>query len=153
MKTIGENRKWRLNHSSLYLDFLAGNQKYDCTPWGNPTRNIFGWQKPCYLLVEEGYAHSFDELMSETDWHRYGTGNNSKCNNCMAHCGYEGTAVEHTVSNPFAALGVYLFGSRLNGPMAPELPVVSETPSEPPAAGHIEIPLEQIAGSRALDEG
>ena len=153
--SIGRERRsrWPFNHSSLYLDFLAGNRTYQCTPWSNPTYNIFGWQKPCYLLVDEGYAHSFDELMSETDWHRYGTGNNSKCNNCMAHCGYEGTAVEHTVSNPFAALGVYLFGSRLNGPMAPELPAISETPSEPPAAGHIEISLEQIAGSRALDEG
>lgn len=153
--SIGRERRsrWPFNHSSLYLDFLAGNRTYQCTPWSNPTYNIFGWQKPCYLLVDEGYAHSFDELMSETDWHRYGTGNNSKCNNCMAHCGYEGTAVEHTVSNPFAALGVYLFGSRLKGPMAPELPAVSETLNEAPAAGHIEIPLERIAGSRVLDEG
>ena len=65
---LGKNKKWRFNQSSLYLDFLAGNQTYHCTPWGNPTRNIFGWQKPCYLLVGEGYAQSFKELIEETDW-------------------------------------------------------------------------------------
>ena len=150
---IGRERRsrWPFNHSSLYLDFLAGNRTYECTPWSNPTYNVFGWQKPCYLLVDEGYADSFEGLISETEWHRYGTGNNSKCNNCMAHCGYEGTAVEHTVTSPLTALGVYLFGSRLNGPMAPELPVVSDQPLA--ETGKVEIPLEQIARSRAMDEG
>jgi hopanoid biosynthesis associated radical SAM protein HpnH len=150
---IGRERRsrWPFNHSSLYLDFLAGNRTYECTPWSNPTYNVFGWQKPCYLLVDEGYADSFEGLISETEWHRYGTGNNSKCNNCMAHCGYEGTAVEHTVTSPLTALGVYLFGSRLNGPMAPELPVVSDQPLA--ETGQVEIPLEQIARSRAMDEG
>ena len=66
-------RAWQLSHSSLYLDFLAGNQQYRCTPWGNPTRNVFGWQRPCYLLAE-GYASSFKELMEQTDWDSYGTG-------------------------------------------------------------------------------
>ncbi|MEL7029280.1 MAG: adenosyl-hopene transferase HpnH, partial [Pseudomonadota bacterium] len=84
-------KKWSLNHSTLYLDFLAGNQEYMCTPWGMPTRNVFGWQKPCYLL-SEGYASSFKELMEETDWDAYGTGKYEKCANCMAHCGYEPTA-------------------------------------------------------------
>jgi hopanoid biosynthesis associated radical SAM protein HpnH len=93
---LGRGRKWRLNHSSLFLDFLAGNQSYRCTPWGNPTRNVFGWQKPCYLLVDEGYAPTFKALLAETDWDRYGTGNNPKCANCMAHCGYEATAVADT---------------------------------------------------------
>jgi len=150
---IGRERRsrWPFNHSSLYLDFLAGNRTYECTPWSNPTYNVFGWQKPCYLLVDEGYADSFEGLISDTEWHRYGTGNNSKCNNCMAHCGYEGTAVEHTVTSPLTALGVYLFGSRLNGPMAPELPVVSDQPLA--ETGKVEIPLEQIARSRAMDEG
>ena len=116
--------KWRFNQSSLFLDFLAGNRSYQCTPWSNPTYNIFGWQKPCYLLVDEGYAKSFRELMETTDWGAYGTGRNPKCDNCMAHCGYEGTAVEDTVTNPLRALGVALFGPRLEGELAPELPVV-----------------------------
>ena len=116
--------KWRFNQSSLFLDFLAGNRSYQCTPWSNPTYNIFGWQKPCYLLVDEGYAKSFRELMETTHWDAYGTGRNPKCDNCMAHCGYEGTAVEDTVTNPLTALGVALFGSRLDGEMAPELPVL-----------------------------
>ena len=99
----GRGRRWRLNHSSLYLDFLAGNQDYRCTPWGNPTRNIFGWQRPCYLLGE-GYARTFQELMETTDWDRYGTGNYEKCANCMAHCGYEATAVTDAVRHPLKAL-------------------------------------------------
>ena len=118
--------KWRFNQSSLFLDFLAGNRIYQCTPWSNPTYNIFGWQKPCYLLVDEGYAGSFRELMDSTDWDAYGTGRNLKCDNCMAHCGYEGTAVEETVTNPLAALGVALFGPRLEGELAPELPVLHD---------------------------
>ena len=81
-------KKWRFNQSSLFLDFLAGNQTYHCTPWGNPTRNIFGWQRPCYLLGE-GYAKTFKELMEDTDWDAYGTGNYEKCADCMVHCGYE----------------------------------------------------------------
>ena len=72
----------------MFLDFLAGNQEFHCTPWGMPTRNIFGWQKPCYLLGE-GYAKTFAELMDATDWDPYGTGDYEKCANCMAHCGYE----------------------------------------------------------------
>ena len=112
------NAKWTFNQSSLFLDFLAGNQPYQCTPWSNPTYNIFGWQKPCYLLVNEGYAASFQELMETTDWNAYGTGKNPKCANCMAHCGYEGTAVEDTFAHPLKALGVMLRGPRTEGPMA-----------------------------------
>lgn len=116
-------RRWRLNHSSLFLDFLAGNQSYQCTPWSNPTYNVFGWQKPCYLLVGEGYARTFNQLMQETDWERYGVGRNPKCNNCMAHCGYEGTAVEDTFSHPLKALLSRLRGPRVDGRMAPDPPV------------------------------
>jgi len=116
-------RRWRFNQSSLYLSFLAGNETYECTPWGAVTRNVFGWQKPCYLLVGEGYARSYRELIEETDWERYGTGRNPKCANCMAHCGYEMTAVDDTFRNPLKALRVALFGPRTAGPMAPELPV------------------------------
>ncbi len=119
---LGKKRKtpWRFNHSSLYLDFLAGNQNYKCTPWGNPTRNLFGWQRPCYLLVDEGYASSFRELMEETNWDNYGVGNNPKCANCMAHCGFEPTAINDTFSHPFKALRVSMRGPRVEGPMAPD---------------------------------
>ncbi|MEQ8710911.1 MAG: adenosyl-hopene transferase HpnH [Rhodospirillales bacterium] len=117
---MGKGKGWRFSQSSLFLDFLAGNQSYECTPWGNPTRNVFGWQRPCYLL-NEGYVPSFRELMDETDWETYGTGNYEKCANCMVHCGYEATAVNHTISNPLAALKVALNGVRTDGPMAPEI--------------------------------
>ncbi len=120
---LGKERKWRLNHSSLFLDFLAGNETYRCTPWGNPTRNVFGWQRPCYLLVDEGYAPTFKALIEETDWDRYGTGNNPKCTNCMAHCGYEATAVNDTIKHPLKALRVFLQGPRTDGAFAPELPI------------------------------
>ncbi len=121
---LGTGKNWRFNQSSLYLDFLAGNQTYACTPWGNPTRNVFGWQKPCYLLVGEGYAPSFSALMEETEWENYGTGRNPKCANCMVHCGYEATAVDDTFNSPLKALRVFLKGPRTDGEMAPELPVL-----------------------------
>lgn len=117
-------RKWSFNHSTLYLDFLAGNQRYQCTPWSNPTFNNFGWQRPCYLLVDEGYASSFRELMEDTCWENYGFGRNEKCQNCMAHCGYEGTAVDDTFGRPLKALSVRLTGPRTDGPMVPELPLI-----------------------------
>ena len=115
---------WKLNHSSLFLDFLAGNESYQCTPWSNPTYNIFGWQKPCYLLVDEGYEPTFKDLIENTDWESYGVGRNPKCDNCMAHCGYEGTAIEDTFSHPLKALKVMMKGPRLNGEFADELPVL-----------------------------
>lgn len=117
---IGKNRKWRLNHSSLYLDFLAGNQNYDCTPWGNPTRNVFGWQKPCYLLSDEGYSPSFNELMETTPWDKYGSSKNPKCASCMAHCGYEATAVEDMLKNPIKGLLTSIKGPKTSGAMVPE---------------------------------
>jgi hopanoid biosynthesis associated radical SAM protein HpnH len=69
---LGKGKKWNFMHSGLFLDFLAGNQNYECTPWGMPARNIFGWQKPCYLLGE-GYTKTFKELMETTDWDTYGS--------------------------------------------------------------------------------
>jgi hopanoid biosynthesis associated radical SAM protein HpnH len=95
------NRKegWRFNQSPLFLEFLMGRRDYECTPWGNPTYNIFGWQKPCYLL-DEGYADTFDELINETPWENYGRASeNPKCQQCMVHCGYEPSAVNHTFSS------------------------------------------------------
>jgi hopanoid biosynthesis associated radical SAM protein HpnH len=97
---ILSNRKkgWRFNQSPLFLEFLMGKRDFECTPWGNPTFNMFGWQKPCYLL-QEGYVDSFEELMNSTEWDRYGVASgNPKCANCMVHCGYEPTAVDFTFS-------------------------------------------------------
>lgn len=125
----GAGKKWPLMHSTLYLDFLAGNQQYRCTPWGNPTRNLFGWQRPCYLLGE-GYARTFKELMEGTDWDLYGTGNYEKCADCMAHCGYEATAVADTVKRPWKALKVALAGMRTTGPMVPEISLEGARPAE-----------------------
>ncbi len=91
-------RSWRFNQSPLFLDFLMGRRDYECTPWGNPTYNVFGWQRPCYLL-QDGYARTFAELMEGTNWSQYGTGHNPKCADCMVHCGYEASAVEDTFSS------------------------------------------------------
>jgi hopanoid biosynthesis associated radical SAM protein HpnH len=121
--------KWVFNQSSMYLDFLAGNQSYECTPWGNPTRNIFGWQKPCYLLGE-GYAKTFAELMETTEWDSYGTGKYEKCANCMVHCGYEPTAVVDTVARPWKALQVMLRGVKTEGATAPEIDLSQQRPAE-----------------------
>ncbi|MBT4463632.1 MAG: adenosyl-hopene transferase HpnH [Rhodospirillaceae bacterium] len=126
---LGKGRKWRFNQSSLYLDFLAGNQRYDCTPWGNPTRNVFGWQKPCYL-IGEGYVGSFRELMDETNWDSYGTGNYEKCADCMVHCGYEPTAVSDTVAHPLKALKVALGGIETSRPMVADTPLDNQRPAE-----------------------
>jgi len=141
--------QWPFNHSWMYLDFLAGNQAYQCTPWSNPTYNIFGWQKPCYLLVDEGYAKSYAELMETTAWDQYGTGRNPKCNDCMAHCGYEGTAINDMFARPLQALKVLLRGPRLEGDMAPELPLLD---SGRQAAATAEVPVDQVTRRGATEE-
>ena len=92
-----DDGRWNFNHSPFYLEFLEGKRDYDCTPWGNPSYSVLGWQKPCYLL-DEGYAESFDALMEETEWEKYGHRNHDKCKDCTAHCGYEATAVEDSTS-------------------------------------------------------
>jgi hopanoid biosynthesis associated radical SAM protein HpnH len=122
-------RDWKFNQSTLYLDFLAGNQNYDCTPWGNPTRNIFGWQKPCYL-VGEGYVNSFKELMEDTEWDSYGSGKYEKCANCMVHCGYEPTAVTDTVAHPLKALKVWMKGIETEKPMVEDVVLSNQRPAE-----------------------
>jgi hopanoid biosynthesis associated radical SAM protein HpnH len=92
-------RGWRFNQSPLFLQFLMGKREYECTPWGNPTYNVFGWQKPCYLL-QEGYAESFQELLETTRWERYGRASgNPRCQDCMVHCGFEPTAVQETFTS------------------------------------------------------
>jgi hopanoid biosynthesis associated radical SAM protein HpnH len=137
------NRRWSFNQSSLFLDFLAGNQSYRCTPWGNPTRNYFGWQRPCYLLGE-GYAKTFKELMEETDWDAYGTGNYEKCANCMVHSGYEATAVMDSVSNPLKAATVALRGIRTEGEMAPEIALDRQRPAEYVFSRHVEEAMARL---------
>ena len=92
-------KRWKFNQSPLFLQFLMGKHDYECTPWGNPTFNIFGWQRPCYLL-QEGYAESFQDLMENTRWENYGKkSGNEKCKDCMVHCGFEATAVDETFSS------------------------------------------------------
>ncbi|HUJ52810.1 MAG TPA: adenosyl-hopene transferase HpnH [Steroidobacteraceae bacterium] len=139
-------RRWSFNHSALFLDFLAGNQTYQCTPWSNPTYNIFGWQRPCYLLTDEGSAASYRALMEETEWERYGVGRNPRCDNCMAHCGFEGTAVDEAFARPLKALKTALRGPRVSGPMAPDPPVLY---SERDRARVISVPLSALNGPRA----
>jgi hopanoid biosynthesis associated radical SAM protein HpnH len=138
-------RRWSFNQSSLFLDFLAGNQTYRCTPWGNPTRNYFGWQRPCYLLGE-GYAKTFKELMEETDWDSYGTGNYEKCADCMVHSGYEATAVVDSVHHPIKAAVVSLRGPRSQGPMAPDIPLDRQRPARYVFSRHVEDALTQLKG-------
>jgi hopanoid biosynthesis associated radical SAM protein HpnH len=136
-------RHWSFNQSSLFLDFLAGNQSYHCTPWGNPTRNFFGWQRPCYLLGE-GYARTFKELMEETDWDAYGTGNYEKCAQCMVHSGYEATAVMDSVRHPLKAAAVALRGVRTEGEMAPEIPLGRQRPAEYVHSGHVAAAMARL---------
>ncbi len=91
---------WAFNHSPFYMDFLEGKREYDCTPWGNPLRNVFGWQRPCYLMAEGGYAKSYKELLETTDWSQYGhASGNPKCANCMTHCGFEPSSVKEAFSS------------------------------------------------------
>jgi hopanoid biosynthesis associated radical SAM protein HpnH len=148
----GKGRGWRFTQSPLFLDFLAGNQNYRCTPWGNPTRNVFGWQRPCYLLGE-GYAKSFRELMQETDWDRYGTGNYEKCADCMVHSGYEATAVIDAVHHPVKAIIAGLRGPRTEGAMAPEIPLDGQRPADYVFSRHVQDAVQQIHGTPRLVPG
>src|SRR5436190_9917190 len=144
---ILSNRKksWRFNQSVLFLEYLMGKRHYACTPWGMPTYNIFGWQKPCYLL-QDGYADSFQELLGSTEWQNYGTeSGNPRCANCMVHSGYEASAVNDTFGSLRGFVGTVkatLF-SRYTDAGATRL--LDEIPSE--HAG----PLVQIE-SQSLEE-
>ncbi len=95
----GRRERWRLNHSPVFLDFLEGKVDLQCTPWGIPCYSVFGWQRPCYLMADGGYAPTYRQLLAETDWSQYGRGRHPKCANCMAHCGYEPTAVMVTTQS------------------------------------------------------
>ncbi|MDT0381583.1 adenosyl-hopene transferase HpnH [Streptomyces sp. RKND-216] len=94
----GNRRRWRLNHSPLFLDFLEGRADFPCTAWAIPNYSLFGWQRPCYLM-SDGYVATYRELVEETDWEAYGRGRDARCANCMAHCGYEPTAVLATMGS------------------------------------------------------
>ncbi len=141
-------RNWSFSQSGLFLDFLAGNQTYHCTPWGNPTRTVFGWQKPCYLLGE-GYAKTFKELMEDTNWDNYGVGNYEKCADCMVHSGFEATAVNDAIGKPLKALAVAMRGVRTEGAMAPEIPLDKQRPPEFVFSRHVEHKLEEIRRTKA----
>jgi hopanoid biosynthesis associated radical SAM protein HpnH len=143
--------KWPIFQSGLFLDFLAGNQTYHCTPWGNPTRTVFGWQRPCYLLGE-GYAKTFAELMEDTDWDRYGTGNYEKCADCMVHSGFEASAVTDAVKRPWKAAKVALARIKTEGPMAPEIPLSNQRPAEYVFARHVQQKLAEIEEAKARTE-
>ena len=147
-------RDWSFSQSGLFLDFLAGNQSYHCTPWGNPTRTVFGWQRPCYLLGE-GYAKTFKELMEGTDWDKYGTGNYEKCADCMVHSGFEATAVVDAVKRPWKIAALALKGIKTEGPMAAEIPLERQRPAQYVFSRHVAEKLAAIekaeAGAHKLD--
>jgi hopanoid biosynthesis associated radical SAM protein HpnH len=134
------DKNWRFNLSPLFMEFLMGKRHYACTPWGMPTYNIFGWQKPCYLL-QDGYADTFDELIRETAWESYGTeSGNPHCANCMVHSGYEASAVNDTFGSigGFVATVKGTLFTRYRDEGALQL---LDEPAEPPHA------LVQIAAS------
>jgi|UniRef100_UPI0035CC3F95 hopanoid biosynthesis associated radical SAM protein HpnH len=136
-------KAWTFTNSPLFLDFLAGNQTYECTPWSMPLRTVFGWQKPCYL-VGEGYVPTFAELMEGTDWDQYGVGKYEKCSNCMVHCGFEGTAAADAVRNPLKMFTVGRKGIRTEGPMAPDIDISHARKAEDVHSTYVEAELARI---------
>ena len=136
-------KEWSFTQSTMFLDFLAGNRALRCTPWGNPTRTVFGWQRPCYLLGE-GYAKTFRELMDETDWDAYGVGAYEKCRDCMVHSGFEATAVTEIMNHPLQALAMSIKGVRTDGPMAKDIPTDNERPAKFVFSGHVQAKLAEI---------
>ncbi len=148
-ETILSNRKgkWHFNQSPLFLEYLMGKREYECTPWGMPTYNLFGWQKPCYLM-QDGYADSFEELMTETKWENYGRASgNPGCQQCMVHSGYEASAVNHTFSSFGGIWGnikAILFNKYANPGAASRLEAMEEAKS-----GKREVALPVLSGSAA----
>ena len=141
---------WEFNHSTFFLEFLQGKRDYQCTAWGNPTRNIFGWQKPCYLM-SDGYVKTFRELIDDTPWERYGTGRDPRCADCMVHCGYEATAVNDAtagVKNMWYALRKDLLRPHRKRPL--NLHVVPPTVEAGPSPDiAVEAPIRFGAGAAA----
>lgn len=146
---ILSNRKkrWNFNQSPLFLEFLMGRRDYECTPWGNPTYNLFGWQKPCYLL-QDGYVDSFQELIDTTDWSNFGKASgNPQCRDCMVHCGYEPTAVNHTFSSVgglWGTIKAMIFNTYTNPTAARKINQLLDNTSKPK-----DIALPVLSGSAA----
>ena len=140
-------KKWSFTQSTLFLNFLAGNETFECSPWSMPARTVFGWQRPCYLLGE-GYVPTFKELMDDTEWDRYGVGNYEKCADCMVHCGFEGTAVTETVKNPLKSWAVDLFGVNTKKPFAPEIPLDNQRAPDYVFSTHVEKKLAEIRATQ-----
>ena len=136
-------KDWAFTNSPLFLDFLAGNQTYECTPWSMPLRTVFGWQKPCYL-VGEGYVPTFAELMEGTDWDQYGVGKYEKCSNCMVHCGFEGTAATDSIRHPLKMFKIGRNGIRTDGPMAADIDLSHARPARDTFSDHVEKELDRI---------
>ena len=140
---LGKGKKWPFGQSPLFMDFLAGNQSYHCTPWGNPTRNYFGWQRPCYLLGE-GYAATFKELMETTDWDKYGVGNYEKCADCMVHSGFEATAVIDSIRHPLKVAAAAIRGPNTEKPMAPDISLDKQRPAEWVFSSHVQKAMDRL---------
>jgi hopanoid biosynthesis associated radical SAM protein HpnH len=140
-------KKWKFNQSPLFLDFLAGNQSYKCTPWGNPTRNVFGWQRPCYLLGE-GYTKTYKELMETTDWDAYGVGNYEKCADCMVHSGFEATAVLDSVKRPWKMAALAIKGIKTEGAMAKDIPLDNARKADYVFSKHVSEKMAEIHASK-----
>ncbi len=136
-------KAWNFTNSPLFMDFLAGNQTYECSPWSMPLRTVFGWQKPCYL-IGEGYTQSFKELMEDTEWDDYGVGKYEKCADCMVHCGFEGTATTDAVKNPLKMLGLAVKGIKTEGAMAPEIDLSNQRSAKYVFSDHVEKKLTEI---------
>jgi len=136
-------KAWTFTNSPLFLDFLAGNQTYECTPWSMPLRTVFGWQKPCYL-VGEGYVETFADLMEGTDWDQYGVGKYEKCSNCMVHCGFEGTAATDSIRHPLKMFTIGRKGVKTEGPMAPDIDLSHARKSTDVHSLHVEQELAKI---------
>ncbi len=122
-------KSWKFNHSPLFLEYLAGTRHFECTPWGNPTYNIFGWQKPCYLL-QKGYTKTFKELIETTKWEEYGQkSKNPECANCMVHSGHEATAVDYTfgsLSGFLSTIRGTILGPKITNPKNDNIPALLE---------------------------
>jgi hopanoid biosynthesis associated radical SAM protein HpnH len=146
LKRGNGGKNWVFTNSSLFMDFLAGNQTYECSPWSMPARTVFGWQKPCYLLGE-GYTKTFKDLMETTEWDQYGVGKYEKCADCMVHCGFEGTATTDSVKNPIKLLKLAFSGIKTEGPMAPEISLANQRPAQYVFSGHVEKKLTEIRAS------
>jgi hopanoid biosynthesis associated radical SAM protein HpnH len=142
-------RRWSFTQSTLFLDFLAGNQTYLCSPWSMPCRNVFGWQRPCYLL-NEGTVKTYKELIETTDWDSYGVGHYAKCANCMVHCGFEGTAVADSVKHPLKLLPLALRGVKTSGPFAPDIDLTHQRPADDVYERELEERLSEIRTAKTV---